>query len=1020
MSAIVLLSSSPPQTFARSPTPVDCSSPLPSPGGILRDATQGSKRFKPASKSRNGFSNGFSTARSLLATKTGAENIPLRSPGKERFKTGSPIASQHRGATGSPRGRFILEKVDGRPDEHSGCFPPSQPQPPMVANDQECPPHADIFDLPDSTPPEKLSRVEESRHMGDSPLNLDKAVPRRLDWTPVKPSGKASNNTNEAVDHAASFSKGLLEDFTYAESKCPETNKLTTKMDVNGEPMKRRRIDFVVTANSLRETMPMLLPANNNQGKKGEMKGSRRRSKSPTKKMLTITGLATSHYGQDHGKSDRKVAPMLEYLTSTHLGAENEAGSATEQQAKPKPGRKKAGANKKAPARSRLVSPTSAMKAIESQEALFGSASQLARDESPTLLRDTLEALKKSECFLSSDPISPQRTQPISIESTSPYQCRGTSRFVKKKNLWSAAGRDEDNALLQVDTVDLVDSPAVRLALAGKDVLLQPAEPVFSKACDGPREQHAHVSDTPLIRKAGSLVDIDDIVTPAGVRSTVSPSKIQMRYYHTSNTSRPLEQVARTTELSKPEARPAEDVAPASSKPVPVKPCYAGFSTHDLQKQISAYGFKPVKKREKMIELLDRCWDDKHGIAPQEENCEAMTHGDFLSKVHDVSARPVPKVKKPRGKRKSETSGEPKPAKEPKKRKKAEPKSKRLSTEAAEVKKDTEAPAEQAKKAVRKRTSKKALSEEVVMDVDDIDADKEVDGGLDGGTLVGESTKPAATPFDSKTKPSLKQAPTPQANKPATPPPTLPPISFSSSPPAPVIGLQSGALGPLVQTASYSNHSPTEVNPPEETDKRPSSAGSLPAPGGPKTTVRKRKAATKSDPDPEPNTKPKPRTNAKTKAKAKSKTDPAAVQESPCTTSLTPDHTPPAALPDIKAQIHAAIHFRPQPQSQPQPQPPQDSRRTESGATQPETNSSSKAKAKACFSATARVPTWREKILMYDPIVLEDLTAWLNTQGFAAIGEDREVSALEVREWCEMNGVCCLWKGGWRGNRNKE
>ncbi|KAG9790349.1 hypothetical protein KCU88_g1233, partial [Aureobasidium melanogenum] len=886
----------------------------------------------------------------------------------------------------------------------------------MVANDQERPPHAAIFDFPDSTPPEKLSRVEESRHMDDSPLNLEKAVPRRLDWTPVKPSGKASNNTNEAVDHAASFSKGLLEDFTYAESKFPESNKLTTKLDVNGEPMKRRRIDFVVTANSLRETMPMLPPANNNQGEKGEMKGNKRRSKSPTKKMLTITGLATSNYGQDHGKSDRKVAPMLEYLTSTQLGTENEAGSATEQQAKPKTGRKKAGANKKAPARSRLVSPTSAMKAIESQEALFGSASQLARDESPTLLRDTLEALKKSECFLSSDPISPQRTQPISIESTSPYQCRGTSRFVKKKNLWSAAGRDEDNALLQVDTVDLVDSPAVRLALAGKDVLLQPAEPVLPKACDGPRERHAHVSDTPLIRKAGSLVDIDDIVTPAGVRSTVSPSKIQMRSYHT---SRPLEPEARATEPSKPEARPAEDVAPAPapSKPVPVKPCYAGFSTHELQKQISAYGFKPVKKREKMIELLDRCWEDKHGISPQEENCEAMKHGDFLSKVHDVSTRPVPKVKKPRGKRLSETSGEPKPAKEPKKRKKAEPKPKRSSTEATEVNGDTEAPAEQAKKAVRKRTSKKALSEEVVMDVDDSDADKEVDDGRTGGTEVGKIERATNAPYLNT---SSRAKPIQRADKPATPPPTLPPISFSSSPPAPVIGLQSGALGPLVQTASYSNHSPTGVTPPEETDKRPSSAGSLPAPGGPKTTIRKRKAATELDPDAEPKSKPKPRTNAKTKAKTKSKTDPAAVQEPPCTTSLTPDHTPPAALPNIQVQIHAAIHFRPQPQSQPQPQPPQDSRRTESGATQPETNSSSKAKAKACLSATARVPTWREKILMYDPIVLEDLTAWLNTQGFAAIGEDREVSALEVREWCEMNGVCCLWKGGWRGNKNKE
>ena len=62
-------------------------------------------------------------------------------------------------------------------------------------------------------------------------------------------------------------------------------------------------------------------------------------------------------------------------------------------------------------------------------------------------------------------------------------------------------------------------------------------------------------------------------------------------------------------------------------------------------------------------------------------------------------------------------------------------------------------------------------------------------------------------------------------------------------------------------------------------------------------------------------------------------------------------------------------------------------------------------------------PTWHQKILMYDPIVLEDLTVWLNTEGLNLVNEDREVSPLEVRDWCESKGVCCLWKGGWRGQK---
>ncbi|KAK2810827.1 hypothetical protein FQN50_002650 [Emmonsiellopsis sp. PD_5] len=58
----------------------------------------------------------------------------------------------------------------------------------------------------------------------------------------------------------------------------------------------------------------------------------------------------------------------------------------------------------------------------------------------------------------------------------------------------------------------------------------------------------------------------------------------------------------------------------------------------------------------------------------------------------------------------------------------------------------------------------------------------------------------------------------------------------------------------------------------------------------------------------------------------------------------------------------------------------------------------------------AKRPTWYEKILMYDPIQLEDLATWLNTDGFDRIGEDREVGPGLVREWCESKGVCCVWK----------
>lgn len=95
-------------------------------------------------------------------------------------------------------------------------------------------------------------------------------------------------------------------------------------------------------------------------------------------------------------------------------------------------------------------------------------------------------------------------------------------------------------------------------------------------------------------------------------------------------------------------------------------------------------------------------------------------------------------------------------------------------------------------------------------------------------------------------------------------------------------------------------------------------------------------------------------------------------------------------------------------------------------------------------------PSWWEKMLLYDPIVLEDLTAWLSAQGVKIETErervvvkakkgrkrknaDADQEAVEeqavaeteivreelrcwmVQRWCEENSVCCLWREGMRG-----
>ncbi|CEJ89233.1 hypothetical protein VHEMI05088 [[Torrubiella] hemipterigena] len=64
-------------------------------------------------------------------------------------------------------------------------------------------------------------------------------------------------------------------------------------------------------------------------------------------------------------------------------------------------------------------------------------------------------------------------------------------------------------------------------------------------------------------------------------------------------------------------------------------------------------------------------------------------------------------------------------------------------------------------------------------------------------------------------------------------------------------------------------------------------------------------------------------------------------------------------------------------------------------------------------------PSWHEKILMYDPIIIEELAAWLNTGTLTKMGYDDEVNGSDVKRWCESKSICCVWKINLRGNERK-
>ncbi|KAF2454694.1 hypothetical protein BDY21DRAFT_100908 [Lineolata rhizophorae] len=64
--------------------------------------------------------------------------------------------------------------------------------------------------------------------------------------------------------------------------------------------------------------------------------------------------------------------------------------------------------------------------------------------------------------------------------------------------------------------------------------------------------------------------------------------------------------------------------------------------------------------------------------------------------------------------------------------------------------------------------------------------------------------------------------------------------------------------------------------------------------------------------------------------------------------------------------------------------------------------------------------TWYERMLMYDPIVVEDLTDWVNSLGIRVQGKKGmvQVEKWMVQKWCEDKSICCYWREGlWRARR---
>ena len=424
------------------------------------------------------------------------------------------------------------------------------------------------------------------------PLQLERAMPRRLDWTPppVKtyvvldsdPTGVTEPSSSIGPDEELVFGN-LLEAYG-----CNEISPQEPDAPIEQQPktLKKRKLLEPFTTNSTTATaMP--------EGRKSPIK-----QKAPKKKPLTITGLATAAYKvASQPEEQPPEAGLLHHLVEDgNKGDTPQLDVESRRTSKPRPRKATTKTSKKKqPPRPTLLSPGAALKQVANQDFVFGTSSQLVVEQSSSFLRDLQNAMVDSN--RNDDPF---RT-PLNSDGIEPVEQRG--------KLWTAAARDMDGDLFDVEIVDLVNGP------------LNVPAPAKENNPFGYFKDESDVrglelgSRTPSPPKEPSFDDEPDILRdpPRDLGDDENPLTLN------NETCQPdASQVSNTNAQIPPSTRNAEaaaDLGSAATSRIeePARPHYELYTDAQLSREIASYGFKPVKRRNAMVALLGQCWESQNG-----------------------------------------------------------------------------------------------------------------------------------------------------------------------------------------------------------------------------------------------------------------------------------------------------------------------------------------------------------------------------------------------------------------------
>jgi hypothetical protein len=302
-----------------------------------------------------------------------------------------------------------------------------------------------IWDIPQSPPPKKKTapkqRPPDPLAQG---LELDEAVIRRRDWTPPPadttiqtPFTDSTEKENQgSVQNADGTFTNLLSNFAYAQS--PSVAKASNSTTEVMAATKRRRVELVE------------IPSNETNSRAS----SPEKGKAPKKKPRTITDLVTEQYAPKVAELDINAVTSDFFsprtttaITKVPLNDTPDAPPKkaprkrntlkSSDKADPKPRAKKGSvkAAKSKPVVEKLLSPASALMRMNRQDILFGTSSQLALEESPTMIRQLQYAIKESEQDVGSY---------SSLAPPPRFKMQGN------RELWAVSARDDEGGILQL------------------------------------------------------------------------------------------------------------------------------------------------------------------------------------------------------------------------------------------------------------------------------------------------------------------------------------------------------------------------------------------------------------------------------------------------------------------------------------------------------------------------------------------------------------------------------------------